>query len=151
MALASDDPDIIFTGELRKARLAETVRNAGLFSLPSLIEGLPLALLEAMNEGIPVLTSNIPVHQRLVGSDRGQLFQMNDLTHLIRQLQWSLEHLPDMQRSAQRAQKYIQQHHSWDKIADELLDVYRTGADAQIAAKPSNQSLDMESSSSLVN
>lgn len=148
MALASDDPDIVFTGELRGKRLAETVRNTGLFCLPSLIEGLPLALLEAMNEGIPVLTSNIPVHQRLVGSDRGQLFQMDDLSHLTRQLQWSLEHLPDMQKSAQRAQKYIQQHHSWDKIADELLDVYQTGEDSQVTAKTSSQSLDMKSSSS---
>ena len=146
MQLASNDPDIIFTGELRGKRLAETVRNAGLFSLPSLVEGLPLALLEAMHEGIPVLTSDIPVHQRLVGRDRGQLFRVNDLRHFTRQLQWSLEHLKEMRESAQRAQAYVQTHHSWDKIAAELLTLYQAGADVPMSEKNSHP-LEMPSSS----
>lgn len=124
MQLAQDNPDIIFTGELRGKQLAEVVRGAGLFTLPSFVEGLPLALLEAMNEGIPVLTSNIPVHQRLVGGDRGQLFRVNDLYHCITQLEWSLKHIKEMQTRSKRAQEYIQTHHSWDKITNRLLDLY---------------------------
>lgn len=128
MELAQDNPDIIFTGELRGKRLAEVVRGAGVFTLPSLVEGLPLALLEAMNEGIPVLTSDIPVHQKLVGSDRGQLFQVNNLSDYVAKLEWSLEHISDMQSRAQRAKQYIEQHHSWDKITDTLLNLYRQPA-----------------------
>ena len=128
MQLAQDNPDIIFTGELRGKQLAEAVRGAGLFTLPSLVEGLPLALLEAMNEGIPVLTSDIPVHQRLVGSDRGQLFRVNDLHHCIAQLEWCLDNIKVMQVRAERAKEYIQTHHSWDKITDMLLDLYSEGS-----------------------
>lgn len=149
MGLASDDPDIVFTGELRGKYLAETVRNAGLFTLPSQLEGLPLALLEAMSEGIPVLTSNIPVHQRLVGvgGDRGQIFQVNDLRHCMSQLQWSLNHMPEMQEAAQRGQTYIQEHHSWDTIADELLAVYQAETGSQVTPGLPNTSLDIPSPS----
>lgn len=125
MQSASYNPDIIFTGELQDERLAEVVRGAGLFTLPSVVEGLPLALLEAMKEGIPVLTSDIPVHQELVGSDRGQLFRVNDVSDFTTQLRWSIEHLDIMRNRAVQAQEYVQQHHSWDTITDTLLDCYR--------------------------
>lgn len=125
MQLAHDNPDIIFTGELRGKQLAEVMRGAGLFSLPSLVEGLPLALLEAMNEEVPVLASDIPVHQRLVGHDRGQLFKVNNLQDCIDQLEWSIENINDMHTRAGRAKAYIDTHHSWDKITDTLLDLYR--------------------------
>ena len=124
MALAHTDPDIIFTGELRGKRLAEVMRNAGLFTLPSLVEGLPLALLEAMNEYIPVLASNIPVHRRLVGRDRGMLFRVNEHANYVECLKWSLDHPQEMKEMAKRARQYIQTHHSWDKITDELLNIY---------------------------
>ena len=132
MKLASENPDIIFTGELRGKQLAEVVRGAGLFTLPSLVEGLPLAMLEAMNEEIPVLASDIPVHQRLVGDDRGQLFQVNDLQHCITQLEWCLDNLEEMRQRAGVAKKYIEAHHSWDKITDTLLGLYHE----QVPSKP---------------
>ncbi|MEM6754944.1 MAG: glycosyltransferase family 4 protein, partial [Cyanobacteria bacterium P01_C01_bin.38] len=39
----ADNRNIVFAGELRGARLAEIVRGAGLFVLPSDVEGLPMA------------------------------------------------------------------------------------------------------------
>ena len=124
MKLASDNPDIVFTGELRGKQLAEVVRGAGLFTLPSLVEGLPLAMLEAMNENVPVLASNIPVHQRLVGKERGQLFRVNNVQDCVTQLEWCLAHLKEMKARAKCAQQYIETHHSWDKITDTLLSIY---------------------------
>lgn len=137
MQLANHDPDIIFTGELHGHQLADVVRGAGLFSLPSVVEGLPLALLEAMNEGIPALTSDIPVHQELVGGDRGQLFRVNDLTDFVTQLQWSIDHQREMQVRALRAQQYVREHHSWETITDLLLDCYYTNGVVQPSPSPS--------------
>lgn len=50
---------IVFTGFQRGNALATLFRNAALFVLPSHHEGLPIAALEALSAGCPVLLSNI--------------------------------------------------------------------------------------------
>ena len=133
--------------ELSKAALlAETLQT----DLAQQTHQLPLALLEAMNEGVPVLTSNIPVHQRLVGSDRGQLFRVNDLNHCVNQLEWCLDNISEMKDRAEQAQQYIHTNHSWDKITDMLLDLYdKRALQAPVPAPASSR--DSEASSPLAN
>ena len=86
--LAAGRPDIVFTGELQGQQLAEIVRNAGIFILPSTVEGQSLALLEAMRERVPVIASNLPVHQMTIGQDRGLLFRTNDLASCMSTIEW---------------------------------------------------------------
>ncbi|MCL1463451.1 glycosyltransferase family 4 protein [Argonema galeatum] len=124
--LAADNKDIVFTGQLKGARLAEIIRGAGLFVLPSELEGLPLAMLEAMQEGIPVLASDIPVHKQLVGRDRGMLFQVGDLNSCIRQLNWAIHRTEELAVMAKNAQKYVKENYNWDRITADTLGLYRS-------------------------
>lgn len=124
LALANSNPDIVFCGELRDERLAEIVRGAGLFVLPSEVEGLPLALLEAMQEGIPVVASDIPVHCQILGRDRGLLFQGGNVEACSSALTWAIQNLPLMSQRANRAQAYVRQNHNWDDIVDAWLELY---------------------------
>ncbi len=126
LELARVNPNIIFTGELQGARLAEVVRNAGLFVLPSNVEGLPLALLEAMNEQIPVVVSDIPVHQKIIGDDRGLLFKKGDAKDCSRALGWALKHPTVMSEFAERAARYVRRHHNWDDITLSYLNLYES-------------------------
>ena len=105
--LAASNPNILFTGILRGARLAEIVRSAGIFVLPSELEGLPLVLLEAMNEGIPVIASDIPVHKSLLAGKYGLLFQTNSLDDCTQCLNWAIQNLAEMQQMAHRAKHYV--------------------------------------------
>ncbi len=118
------NPDIVFAGELRGARLAEIVRGAGLFALPSDLEGLPLAMLEAMREGIPVLASNIPPHQQLLSEGRGIMFDAGDVDSCLRCLSWSIQHPQELASMASNAQNYVQQNYSWERITSETLRLY---------------------------
>jgi glycosyltransferase involved in cell wall biosynthesis len=120
----ANNPNIIFTGELHGGRLAEIVRSARLFVLPSKLEGLPLALLEAMREGVPVMTSDIPVHQQLLGSDRGVLFRTGSLEDCHTQLEWALNHPSQMAEMANNARRYIRSNYNWDQITANCLDLY---------------------------
>ncbi len=118
--------EVIFAGELLGCRLAEIVRGAGLFVLPSDFEGLPLAMLEAMLEGIPVLASDIPAHQQLLGRGRGMLFQTGDLDSLVCCLNWALDHPTELKVMADQAQRYVQVEHNWDHVTAETLKLYTT-------------------------
>jgi glycosyltransferase involved in cell wall biosynthesis len=124
MNLAVGDPDILFTGELSGGRLAEIVRGAGLYVSPSSLEGLPLSMLEAMQEGVPVLASDIPPHQQLVGEDRGVMFQTGDLNSAVHQMEWAIHHPQEMADCANRAQAYIRSHYQWDSIVSDTIKLY---------------------------
>ncbi|MBD2084524.1 glycosyltransferase family 4 protein [Coleofasciculus sp. FACHB-542] len=124
--MAANNKNIIFTGELRGPRLAEILRGAGLFVLPSELEGLPLSMLEAMQEGVPVLGSDIPVHQQLIGKNRGMLFQVKNVDSCLRSLEWAINHQNELAVMAKNAQSYVQAHYTWNQITSETLELYRT-------------------------
>ncbi|MEL6927278.1 MAG: glycosyltransferase family 4 protein [Cyanobacteria bacterium J06600_6] len=122
--LAKNNPNIIFTGELGGKSLAEIIRGAGLFVLPSDLEGLPLVMLEAMHEEIPVLASDIPPHKQLVGEDKGFLFKAGNLDSAVEVMQNALEQPSVRMAMAKRAKQHIVSVYNWDKIATQNLKVY---------------------------
>lgn len=137
LRLADNHPNIIFTGELQGQRLAEIVRGAGLFVLPSDLEGLPLALLEAMAEKVPAVISDIPVHRQMMGRDRGLTFRAGDQQDLQIKLAWAMRHPSKMVQMAAKAQRYVQDHHNWDNIAHKYMALYESLlGEAQVLSKP---------------
>ncbi|HAE06303.1 MAG TPA: glycoside hydrolase, partial [Richelia sp.] len=93
--------------------------------LPSDLEGLPLAMLEAMQEGVPVLASNIPPHQQLIQGDRGMLFEAGNLESCMNSIYWAINHPQDMVLMAKQAQKYVELNYSWEQITYETLKIYK--------------------------
>jgi glycosyltransferase involved in cell wall biosynthesis len=117
--------DIVFAGELEGERLAEIMRGAGLFALPSDLEGLPLAMLEAMREGVAVLASDIPPHQQLVGDDRGVLFTAGNLESCRQNLEWAIQNPQMLAEMAKKGQKHVQLNYSWESITFKTLQLYK--------------------------
>ena len=60
--LAAQDDRIVLTGPVYGAGQDRLFRNAAGYVMPSLLEGLPLALLEAISYRLPVTVSDIPPH-----------------------------------------------------------------------------------------
>lgn len=139
--LAQSNPDIIFAGEIRGTRLAEIVRGAGLFVLPSDLEGLPLSMLEAMSQGVPVLASDIPPHQQLLSEQRGHLFQAGDINSCIQSLEWAIAHPQEMAVMAKKAQQHVEKYYNWDHITAENLRIYTTGSKVSEAISVADKSL----------
>ncbi len=122
--LANNNPNIIFTGQILGTRLAEIVRGSGLFVLPSDIEGLPMAMLEAMAEGIPILASDILPHRQLLGQNRGVLFRKGDINSCIDKLDWAINNTKEIQTFAEQAKSYVIANYNWEQITSKFIDLY---------------------------
>ncbi|MEO1340166.1 MAG: glycosyltransferase family 4 protein [Cyanobacteria bacterium J06635_13] len=123
--LAADNPNIVFTGELQGKWLAEMVRGAGLFVLPSDLEGLPLVMLEAMKEAVPVLASDIPPHVQLIAPDKGYLFAAGNCDSCVEALEIALQQPEVRAAMAKKAQRQVLAKYNWEKITEENLDIYQ--------------------------
>lgn len=88
------------------------IRAFDLFAMPSLQEGLGLALLEGMCGRLPVLGSDIPAMRPLLEGAGGRLFKPGDVVSLTEQLRASLAE-GDAERAAQgeRAYHYLRREH----------------------------------------
>jgi glycosyltransferase involved in cell wall biosynthesis len=103
--------------------LKEIVSNAAMLVLPSEIEGLSLALLDAMAAGVCVLTSDIPENNEVV-EDAGFTFRRGDQADLERMLDL-LIHNPELRRqSAARERERIQSQYLWPAIARSIEAAY---------------------------
>ena len=105
------------------SNLEELLSNAALFVLPSDIEGLSLALLDAMAAGVCVLTSDIPENNEVV-EGAGFTFHRGDQADLERRLDL-LVHNPELRRqSAARGRERIQSQYLWPAIARSIEGAY---------------------------
>ncbi len=103
--------------------LEELLSNAALFVLPSELEGLSLALLDAMAAGVCVLTSDIPENKEVV-EGVGFTFRRGDQADLERMLNL-LIHNPELRRqSAAGERERIQGQYLWPEIARSIEKAY---------------------------
>lgn len=129
--MAAGDERIIFTGPLYGPDKDEAFSNAELFVLPSDLEGMPIAMLEAMSYGCPLLSSDIPECAEIftdvkISSEKPicASFSAADIYSLQESIK-SLLTREDLAQMGQRGREYILKEYQWDKIADETLNVYK--------------------------
>jgi len=103
--------------------LEEILTNAAVFVLPSDLEGLSLALLDAMGAGICVLASNTPENMEALG-DAGFTFRKGDVDDLKRTLALLLFDSILRENTGFRAQARARENYLWEDAAAEMDTVY---------------------------
>jgi len=104
--------------------LEELWSHAYLVVQPSTMEGLSIALLEALSYGRCVLLSDIPENLE-VGENCAVSFRSQDVNDLQQKLEMLLRE-PDLVKQYEaKARAHIQEHYSWDKVAEHTEAVYR--------------------------
>src|SRR5438128_4706829 len=103
--------------------LDDLLTNAMLFVLPSDLEGLSLALLEAMGAGICTLASDIPENREVIG-DAGFTFVPGDVTDLERMLRLLIEAPQIREITGFRAHERVRELYQWDRVTTEIRGIY---------------------------
>lgn len=121
--LAERTPGVILTGFQTGLALQELFANAGVFVLPSSHEGLPIALLEAMSYGVPVLASDIRAN-REVGLPGRQYFTLGDTCALAESLN-RVAVDPAECWSNSETREWLKKYFDWSAIAAQTYAVYQ--------------------------
>lgn len=122
-AHAADDGSIVFTGRIGRESMGAFYMGARCVAHPSTVEGLPIAVLEAMSYGKAVLAADIPENMELVG-EHGCSFAAGDAADCASQLITLIE---DPMRAAaigHVAREFVEQEYAWPQIADATIALY---------------------------
>lgn len=112
-----------FLGRIQNSLLPEHLRSSELFVLPSLYEGHPKALIEAMACGLPVIGTDVPgIREVIVHGETGILcgVSVNELRAAMLEVLGNREKARKM---GERARKFVVDNFSLDKVVELELDM----------------------------
>jgi glycosyltransferase involved in cell wall biosynthesis len=103
--------------------LDELLTNAMIFVLPSDLEGLSLALLDAMGAGLCVLSSDVAENREAV-AEAGFTFRSGDAADLAERLRFLIANPSVREAAGQSAKRRVREHYQWSTIATDIERVY---------------------------
>jgi len=118
----ADPTKVSFVGHRTGRELAELFSHAYAFVLPSYIEGMSMALLEAFAVGIPALVSDIP-ENRAVVADYGFYFPPHDVARLRLALAGLIAEPELVATAARQLETFMRPN--WDVVAQRYDSLYR--------------------------
>lgn len=119
-------PGVMLVGPRFGAARDALLSHARAFVLPSHLEGFPLAALEAMESGLPVLLSDIPPHQELLSGAPEAGWLVGDWESGLTALNSAAD--ADLVRRGLLGRSLVRTSYSWDSIAEQTMAVYREAA-----------------------
>jgi glycosyltransferase involved in cell wall biosynthesis len=122
--VAGRTPGVVMTGFQTDLALRELYAHAGSFALPSSHEGLPIAMLEALSYGLPVVASDIPANLE-VGLGPSHYFPMGDVESLAERLRMFSGQRRNP-HACKRTHDWLEKKYSWHCVAGQTLAVYHS-------------------------
>jgi len=112
-----------FHGVKNKQEVAEYMRRADFFILPSLWENSPCVLIEAMASGLTIIASAVGGIPEIINQDIGILVPAQHVDKLAQALNYMLAHYRDY--SSDKISQYAKDNFSYEIIGRELDNIYR--------------------------
>lgn len=124
--IAEGDQNIIFTGFVWGEQKEELLSNCRFFVLPSINEGVPIALIEAMNHQRLCLASNIPANTEIIKDGvNGFLFEKHSFGDMSNKFETlSRLSVDEIMVYGKTAAESLRGEFDWDKTAEQTEIIY---------------------------
>lgn len=123
-SMAASNDKILFIGHQTPEQLAKLYSNAYLYINASSVEGLSIAVLEAMSYGCATLVSDIDGNLEAVGK-KGLTFHQGDIGALRQKLDKLLSEPSSIEVNRNYSAGRIRQYFNWDDIIKTIDDLYQ--------------------------
>jgi glycosyltransferase involved in cell wall biosynthesis len=117
-------PNIEMRGWMHPDEVRATLRNAHVYLSTSLWEGLPLAVLEAMDAGLPLLLSDCVGNRDLVDAKNGYSF--NTSADAVCKLRSMLQSLTALRAMGEESRLAFLKHYTVGRMVESYLAQYRS-------------------------
>jgi glycosyltransferase involved in cell wall biosynthesis len=117
--------NVRFLGYIRGEEKEEAFSKATLFCLPSHHEGLPVAILEAMAHGLPIISTRVGgIPEQVIDGENGFLIDSGDVNDLSNKITRLLNDRELQIRMGQRSLSIIEQTFQVEAIIERLYSLY---------------------------
>jgi len=117
--------NINFVGFVSNEEIPKYLNYSDIFVLPSISEGLPVSILEAMAASKPVIVSNIRGIPDLVkDGSNGFLVKPKNPEQLAKKLNYLIEHPKERKRMGIYSRKKVEKKFTWDIVVNKTIAVY---------------------------
>lgn len=119
--------NVNYLGFVSDEQLAELYKTNHLFVFPTLFEGMPTVVLEAMSYGMPVIVSDVGATAELVDAANGYLIEKNNVDALINAVVDFLK-LPDADKKQLSINSYrkVRENFTWEAIAQRHVELFKS-------------------------
>lgn len=116
---------VCFTGWISREKVAVELRNSHVFALPSEHEGMPIACLQAMASGLPIIGTKIRGIQQIVRDrENGILTDVGDAGSLARGMGYLIDHPELCKQWGQNNREMAYRDFRWDVVVANYLDLF---------------------------
>jgi len=115
--------NIFLLGRVPYEKIPLMLPKASIYILPSYMEGMPYALLEAMACGLPIIAYDIPQIREMIRG-AGVLVKKGDVRGLANAILYLLKNEEERQRLGKKARKIVEEYYNDRIVARKLIYLY---------------------------
>jgi glycosyltransferase involved in cell wall biosynthesis len=123
MELARDYRDIVFLGY--REDNYDVMNTFDLFVLPSIKEGMPYVVLEAMSMGKPVLCTKVgALTDMITDGVNGYIVEPQESGLLYEKLKWIMNNMDRLKGVGNAGKAYVNENFSMSKFTESIINIY---------------------------
>jgi len=118
--------NVIFLGKIPYEKVSEMYKLADLYVIPSLFEGTPISLLEAMFNGLPIIGSDTNgINNNITDNVNGLLFKVGDEKELSIKLKKLIENKNLRDKLSKNATKFIKENYNFKNTLLKVIEIHQ--------------------------